>query len=229
MTRSPYTAPDRGRVRGDDEPRPDPHRPQPPDVAAPRRRLRHLARDARARPGHGGVGGGHALGGGPSPAKPEGTSAVRVLGMLDDPDRRGRGHDTDRDRAVRRLYRVPQPGVARQDGRHPRRGERRPRGAGAGQRRARPRRLLARVRVPGGAARGPVRGVGRGHRPHAARTGRHIRGNARPDRWRGDRSARPAPQRHAGVGRRAGRADSGGGGALGDAPMSTRRSLPRAT
>ena len=69
-------------------------------------------------------------------SEPAGPPAVRVLGVLDDPDGRRRGHVADRDRPVRRLHGLPQPGAPGADGGHARRGQRRPRGAGHGQRRA---------------------------------------------------------------------------------------------
>ena len=58
----------------------------------------------------------HAVGARPPPARVAEARHVRVLGVLDDPHRGRRGDDADRDRAVHRLHRVPQPGAAREDG-----------------------------------------------------------------------------------------------------------------
>ena len=101
-------------------------RPQPADLAAPGRRLRVMGRHARRRPRDGGAGGRHAVGAGPPAAHDEGSAAVRLLGVLDDPHRGRRGHVADLDRSAHRLHGLPQPRSPGQDGDDARRGQRRP-------------------------------------------------------------------------------------------------------
>ncbi len=207
--RRPDGAPSR-HDRRDDDPGPDQDRPQPADMAPPRGRLRLVAGHAPARAGDGRDGRRHAVGPGPSPARHPRPRRVRLLGVLDDPRRRGRGDQADRGRPVHRVHGVPQPGVAREDGGHARRGERRPPPARARERRPGPRRVVGRVRLRRDAARRQVR-RGRGDR-QPARPGRdaHLRGRALPHERGPDHPSRPTTRRHPRHGRRAGREDGAG-------------------
>src|SRR5262249_42159094 len=138
--------------------------------------------------------------------------AARDLGGLDDAFGPRRGHHAGRDRAARRVHGVPPARPPGQDGRHARRGQRRPLHAGARCRLERDgvRRLRPGVRSP----RRTLRGSLAHHRPAgAARPGR-VPGRVSCHAGLRDPPARPAAGRTPDPDRGFRPSDAASGGAL---------------
>ncbi|CAA9582170.1 MAG: hypothetical protein AVDCRST_MAG88-3476, partial [uncultured Thermomicrobiales bacterium] len=150
----------------------------------------------------------------PRPSHPPvGGADARGVGVLVAPVGHRRRHQARRTRDDRPLHQLPQPGAAGEDGRHPRRDQRRAAdpGAGGGVARAGVHRLRLPVRPP----RQPLRG-GLHHHPHAPAGGAdRRRGPLLPGARVRAAATRPAPARAAPPGRHARRADAAPDGARG--------------
>ncbi|CAA9554940.1 MAG: POSSIBLE OXIDOREDUCTASE, partial [uncultured Thermomicrobiales bacterium] len=165
-----------------------------------------LRRDA----GDGAAGGGGRirlrLGLRPPPLSLPGQADQGNLGGVDNPHCPGGGDRAGGTGNAGALHRVPQPRPAGQDGRRPRRGERRTPDPGHRCRLARA--GVRRLRLPLRPPRQPLRGGDRDHPPLAADRRRGPAGNLLPGKGGREPAARSAPGRAADPGRDRRRADA---------------------